>query len=257
MLAAADSAPSSLHTIPQDSTVGLRNNNGYNNKNNGMRLNSDYQDASLLGPISSQGLGEGSVRQRHATQGVVGGAAYGVHPSRVSQYTEKKMNRYAAIANSLDQMTLLLSSSSSKKGTRTSARNIPGRQDTRHVANASNATRARARGAAVAEARHTTIYIPSSGGYSTPRDGFCPDLEMTHMHGIYASVDSGVCGAHSAQSRRSRVGVVAGAVAEGWNAAWKFGARKIPGGGGYYDEEGERTVHGYVNCRVAVFISGR
>ena len=58
-----------------------------------------YQDVSLLsssmmsGP--SQHLGEGSVRQRRA------GVQYGT--SRVSQYTERRLTRYSAIANSLHQ----------------------------------------------------------------------------------------------------------------------------------------------------------
>ena len=47
----------------------------------------------MSGP--SQHLGEGSVRQRRA------GVQYGT--SRVSQYTERRLTRYSAIANSLHQ----------------------------------------------------------------------------------------------------------------------------------------------------------
>lgn len=37
----------------------------------------------------------------------------------------------------------------------------------------------------------------------------------------------------------------ASAVAEGWNASWKLGGRQT-GGSSYYDEVGEKTVHGCV-----------
>lgn len=64
------------------------------------------------------------------------------------------------------------------------------------------------------------------------------------------------CVMHDAQllprSERMHVRVTTGAVAEGWSAAWRMGARSAQNGSGYYDEEGERTVHGCAVSPVVV-----
>lgn len=149
------------------------------------------------------------------------------------------------------QVVHRLGSLGSQMGSRDGDRSMHGRQTPRRATAPGASSRTHARARAVAEGNTCIAGNESTSGASGSLDsgdrdacvvaeGFCPEIQVTGMHvKWHASTD----GARSYRSR-SRLGAVAGAVAEGWSAAWKFGAKAH--GGGYYDEEGEKTVHGCV-----------
>ena len=153
------------------------------------------------------------------------------------------------------QVANILGSSPQKESR--GAGSVHGRNASRIAADAANCSRVHGHGAAVAEGMYTldmgppittttrsSIHSRKSNdcAISTDPQGTRPDLQVPDMHVQWHACKAG---GESARSRpRTRRATVAGAVAEGWRAASKFGARGRQGG--YYDEDGERTVHGCV-----------
>lgn len=145
------------------------------------------------------------------------------------------------------QVVHRLGSLGSQMGSRDGDRSMHGRQTPRRATapGANNRTHVRAR--AVGEGNTCISGNESTSGASGSLDsgdrdvsvvaeGLCPEIQVTGIHvKWHESTDV-------ARSYRSRPRL--GAVAEGWSAAWKFGVKTH--GGGYYDEEGEKTVHGCV-----------
>lgn len=105
---------------------------------------------------------------------------------------------------------------------------------------------------AVAEAIQLEDVIILSPGPAAnlqlPRDSMCPYLVVPNMHAEDAYMCSDV------MSGQRALRIAAGAVSEGWTAAMKMGGvNSNVKKGGYYDDDGDRTVCGCAACTLVVF----